>query len=210
MFKRISIVGIETPSERCANTEPRRLGCAAWILSQTRSFSLMPMEAAVVMAAARWAALTVGSREARALASSIMRLVALPSQRLTILAGVARTVKLAARAVRGCTIRLIVSAPQRCLPSPIRGYSVLRCLSSAAVTSLTALIRIAAARRSPGTRARGPAAPAGIANGGSGLGKCGHVQGASTRPIWVFSQLSSQLRLPSKFRNRGCDTQSGA
>jgi hypothetical protein len=36
-----------------------------------RPFSLTPMAAALAMAAARWAALTVGSREARALASFI-------------------------------------------------------------------------------------------------------------------------------------------
>src|SRR5262245_11034350 len=102
----------------------------------------MPMEAAVVMAAARWAALTVGSREAEALQS---RRGGHPRRRSTY--GETRRSRTHYQAD-------LIRAP-RCPPSPVRGYSVLRCLSSAAVTSLTALIRMATARRSPGTRARG-------------------------------------------------------
>src|SRR5262245_37424697 len=54
----------------------------------------------------------------------------------------------------------------------VRGYSVLRCLSSGAVMSLTASIEMGNHTTVTWNSRAGPAAPGAIGNGGSGLGKC--------------------------------------
>ena len=123
------------------------------------------------MAAARWAVLTVGSREARALASSILCAWCAP-----FLEGDhprwRSTHGETCRSKRSRTQRRADHIRARDVRRPVRRYPAFRCLSSATVTSLTVSIAMGNHTAVTCNSGAGPAAPDGIVNGDSGLGIC--------------------------------------